>query len=197
MSGEKSTPVSGPAAHINQRLDWAANAALGELPTVAADHHRTGMRHLAAGVSIITTRDGETPVGLTATAVCSVTVDPPRMVVLVNKKVAAADAILACGALCINVLSVGQAHLAKVFAGMVEGVFGPARFAHASWSAGVTGAPVLEGALASFDCRVIKVFDESTHHALLCEVLSAAEPPGGEPLIYVNGAFCRVSPLEA
>jgi len=103
-------------------------------------------------------------------------------VVLVNKKVAAADSILASGSLCINVLSVGQAHLAKVFAGMVEGVF---------------GAAGLEGALATFDCRVVKVFDESTHHALLCEVLDASEPPGGEPLIYVNGAFCRVSPLES
>lgn len=183
--------------NINQRLDWAASEALRHLPTASPDDHRTGMRHLASGVSIITTCDGETKVGLTATAVCSVTVDPPRMVVLVNKKVAAADSILASGSLCINVLSAGQAHLAKVFAGMVEGVFGPARFEHGSWQTRVSGAPVLEGALATFDCRVVKVFDESTHHALLCEVLDASEPPGGEPLIYVNGAFCRVSPLES
>ncbi|MFG1270310.1 flavin reductase family protein [Xanthobacter versatilis] len=183
--------------NINQRLDWASNEALRDLPTVSADDHRSGMRHLASGVSIITSRDGETVVGLTATAVCSVTVDPPRMVVLVNKKVAAADTILASGALCINVLAASQAHLAKVFAGMVEGVFGPARFEHGNWHSRVSGAPVLEGALATFDCRVVKVFDESTHHALLCEVLHASEPPGGEPLIYVNGAFCRVSPLEA
>lgn len=184
-------------SNINQRLDWASNEALRHLPTVDADDHRAGMRHLASGVSIITSRDGGTAVGLTATAVCSVTVDPPRMVVLVNKKVAAAESILASGALCINVLAASQAHLAKVFAGMVEGVFGPARFEHGTWHSRVSGAPVLEGALATFDCRVVKVFDESTHHALLCEVLDASEPAGGEPLIYVNGAFCRISPLEA
>lgn len=184
-------------SNLASGLDWVSSDALRHLPAVSADQHRAGMRHLASGVSIITSRDGETAVGLTATAVCSVTVDPPRMVVLVNKKVAAADPILASGALCINVLSVNQEHLAKVFAGMVEGVFGPARFEHGRWHSRVTGAPVLEGALANFDCRVIKVFDESTHHALLCEVLDASEPPGGEPLIYVNGAFCRISPLEA
>ncbi|MFG1481127.1 flavin reductase family protein [Xanthobacter sp. V4C-4] len=184
-------------SHINQRLDWAANADLNGLPVVSADLHRGGMRHLASGVSVITTRDGETPVGLTATAVCSVTVDPPRMVVLVNKKVAAADAILASGALCINVLAADQEPLARVFAGMVEGVFGPARFEHGQWRTHITGAPALEGALATFDCRVVKVFDESTHHAFLCEVLAAPEPAGGVPLIYVNGAFHRASPLES
>lgn len=183
--------------HINQRLDWTANATLGALPVVHADLHRGGMRHLAAPVSIVTSRDGDIPVGLTATAVCSVTVDPPRMVVLVNKKVAAADPILASGALCINVLTADQEHLARVFAGMVEGVFGPARFEHGGWHAGVTGAPVLDGALATFDCRVVKVFDESTHHAFLCEVLDAPEPAGGDPLIYMNGAFRRISPLES
>ena len=55
--------------NINQRLDWASNEALRDLPTVSADDHRSGMRHLASGVSIITSRDGETVVGLTATAV--------------------------------------------------------------------------------------------------------------------------------
>lgn len=189
--------IAAARGHINQRLDWTSNERLGLLPTARAEDHRLGMRQLAAGVSIITTRCGETPVGLTATAVCSVTVDPPRMVVLVNKKVAAADAILASGALCINVLSAEQAQLARVFAGMVEGVHGPARFDYGRWGTRVTGAPVLEGVLASFDCRVIKVFDESTHHALLCDVLDISEPPGGEPLIYVNGTFCRVSPLES
>lgn len=186
-----------PSPHINQRLDWSSNADLRALPTVSTDLHRGGMRHLAAAVTIITSRADEDPVGLTATAVCSVTVDPPRMVVLVNKKVAAADAILASGALCINVLTADQEHLARVFAGMVEGVFGPARFAHGQWSARLSGAPVLDGALASFDCRVVKVFDESTHHAFLCEVLDASEPPGGDPLIYLDGAFRRLSPREA
>ncbi len=182
---------------INQRLDWACNEALKDLPTVSSDLHRGGMRHFASGVSIITTRDGETPVGLTATAVCSVTVDPPRMVVFINKKVMAADVILNTGALCINQLGADQEHMAKVFAGMVDGVYGPARFEHGTWCTRVTGSPVLKGAIANLDCRVVKVFDESTHYAFLCEVLDASDPPGGDPLIYMNGAFRKLHPPGA
>lgn len=173
---------------INQLLDWAPNSQLAVIPLVSADDHRYGMRNFAVGVSIISTQDEQERAGLTATAVCSVTADPPRLVVFVNKKVAASQAILNSGALCVNVLSSEQELLAKVFAGMLEGVHGEQRFEHGQWRTLTTGAPVLDGALTNFDCRVIKVFDESTHHAFLCEVLATGEH-GGEPLIYMNGAF--------
>lgn len=179
---------------INQLLDWSANPQLAGLPTVSADDHRVGMRNLAAAVTIITARDGDSHLGLTATAVCSVTAEPPRLVVFVNKKVAACEAILNSGALCVNVLSGEQEHEAKVFAGMVEGVYGEARFQHGQWHDLATGVPVLEGALANFDCRVVKVFDESTHHAFLCEVLATRGLQDGEPLLYLNGAFRRLAP---
>jgi flavin reductase (NADH)/flavin reductase len=174
---------------INQLLDWTPNAALAALPTVSSEEHRFGMRHFAVGVSLITGRDGDARAGLTATAVCSVTANPPRLVVFVNKNVVASELILKTGALCVNVLAGEQEHVAKVFAGMVEGVHGDARFDHGQWRQLATGAPALEGALASFDCRVIKVFDESTHNAFLCEVLATSERNDGEALIYLNGAF--------
>jgi len=174
---------------INQVLDWTPNVQLAALPTVSADAHRYGLRHFAVGVTIITARDGEHRAGLTATAVCSVTATPPRLVVFVNKNVVASDIIRSSGALCINVMAGDQEHVAKVFSGMVEGVHGAARFAHGDWHELTTGAPALQGALANFDCRVIKIFDESTHHAFLCEVLATNERADGEALIYLNGAF--------
>lgn len=179
---------------INQLLDWIPNADLAGLPLVSGDDHRVGMRNLAAAVTIITARQGDTHLGLTATAVCSVTAEPPRLVVFVNKKVAACEAIMHSGALCVNVLSAEQEHEAKVFAGMVEGVYGEARFAHGQWHDLASGVPVLDGALANFDCRVVKVFDESTHHAFLCEVLATRGLKDGEPLLYLNGAFRRLAP---
>ena len=178
--------------HINQLLDWQPNARLAAMPTVTADDHRYGMRHFAVGVTIITAGEGADRAGLTATAVCSVTADPPRLVVFVNKNVAASDVVLNSGALCVNVLAGDQEEVAKAFAGMIEGVHGDARFAHGEWHALTTGAPTLDGALANFDCRVIKVFDESTHHAFLCEVLATCERNDGEALIYLNGAFRRI-----
>jgi flavin reductase (NADH)/flavin reductase len=177
---------------INQLLDWTPSVQLAELPVVTAEEHRFGMRHFAVGVTIISSRDGETRAGLTATAVCSVTASPPRLVVFVNKNVAASDVIHKSGAICINVLASDQEDVAKVFSGMQDGVRGEARFDYGQWNTLVTGAPVLDGALANFDCRVIKVFDESTHHAFLCEVLATYERSDGEALIYLNGAFRSV-----
>lgn len=174
---------------INQRMDWTPNQRLAALPTVSAEAHRGGMRHFAAGVSIITARNADARAGLTATAVCSVTADPPRLVVFVNKNVVASDLILRSGALCVNMLAGDQEEIARVFAGMNKEIHGEARFNYGTWIESVTGAPVLDGALTSFDCRVIKVFDESTHHAFLCEVLDTRERGDGESLIYLNGAF--------
>ncbi|WP_374244760.1 flavin reductase family protein [Zoogloea sp.] len=177
---------------INQKLDWQPNARLAALPTVSADDHRYGMRHFAVGVTIITARHGDTRAGLTATAVCSVTADPPRLVVFVNKNVVASDIVLNSGALCVNVLAGDQEEVAKAFAGMVKDVHGDERFRFGGWREMVSGAPTLDGALANFDCRVIKVFDESTHHAFLCEVLATCERNDGEALIYLNGGFRRL-----
>ena len=174
---------------INQILDWTPNIELAAMPTVSSEEHRFGMRHFAVGVTIITAADGQARAGLTATAVCSVTATPPRLVVFVNKNVVASDIIHKSGALCVNVMAGDQEHVAKVFAGMVEGVHGDARFEHGQWRKLATGAPVLEDALTNFDCRVIKVFDESTHHAFLCEVLAMSERNDGAALIYLNGAF--------
>ena len=177
---------------INQLLDWQPNPRLAGLPTVSADDHRYGMRHFAVGVSIITARDGDQQAGLTATAVCSVTADPPRLVVFVNKNVVASEIIRNSGALCVNVLAGEQEEVAKAFAGMVKEVYGDARFQYGQWRELASGAPTLDDALANFDCRVIKVFDESTHHAFLCEVLATRERNDGEALIYLNGAFRRI-----
>lgn len=181
-----------PAQQINQILDWQPNRRLAALPAVSAEKHRWGMRHFAVGVSIITAGDDASRAGLTATAVCSVTADPPRLVVFVNKNVVADELICRTGALCVNVLAGDQEDVAKAFAGMVKDVHGEDRFGYGQWRRMLTGAPILEGALANFDCRVIKLFDESTHHAFLCEVLATSERDDGEALVYLNGAFRRI-----
>lgn len=183
-------------APINQLVAWQPNQDLVDLPHVSGAVHREAMRHLAAAVTIITTRDHAQPIGLTATAVCSVTAEPPRLVVFVNKRTAASPVIVEHGRLCVNVLAGDQEAVARVFAGMVPEVSGPARFAHGTWDTLASGAPALAGALVNIDCRVVKVYDESTHHAYLCEILATRERPaeGGpcEALIYLGGAFHRV-----
>ncbi|MFJ4290716.1 flavin reductase family protein [Cupriavidus sp. NPDC089707] len=176
----------------NERLDWTPNPRLMALPTVSAREHCSGLRSYAAAVTIITARHENLRAGLTATAVVSVTADPPRLAVFVNKNVVAAGIIMRSGALCVNVLSSGQDSVARAFAGMVEGVQGDARFGHGHWTSMVTSSPSLDEALVNFDCRVIRVYDESTHHAFLCEVLATRGGAHGDALVYLNGAFRQI-----
>lgn len=175
--------------NINQVLDWHPNEALSDLALVGEAEHRGGMRHFAAATSIITTRNGLEQAGLTATAICSVTADPPRLVAFVNKNTYAADQILNTGLLCVNTLAGHQAELACIFAGMRKEVSGPERFKYGEWESLITGAPVLTGAKANFDCRVVKVFDESTHFAFLCEVLATRGNENDGALLYMGGKF--------
>lgn len=179
---------------INQKTDWEPNANLATMPTVASKEYCHGMRHFAAGVTIITSRHEQKQAGLTATALCSVTADPPRLVVFVNKDVATSQVIIDSGALCVNILASDQEDIAKAFACMIEGVHGEDRFKYGDWDKLLTGSPVLKNASACFDCRVIKIYDESTHNAFLCEVLATSkQDDNASALIYFNSGFQHIS----
>ncbi|WP_298281532.1 flavin reductase family protein [Acidocella sp.] len=180
------------STEINQLIDWQPNPALSGLDLVSPEAHRFGMRHFAAGVTILATGDNQERAGLTATAVVSVTADPPRLVAFVNKNVAAAELILRLGNLSVNVLADDQEDIARAFAGMMKDVHGPARFGFGDWGTAASGAPVLVNALTTFDTRVIKLYDESTHYAALCEVLATRERVEAKPLLYFNGGFHRL-----
>lgn len=150
------------------------------------------MRLLASGCAVIAARSGAQRAGLTATAVCSVTADPPQIIVCVNRKVRAHSLIAESTALSVNVLSQSQELVAKRFAGLVEGVFAEERFVGADWGEGVTGSPILKDALFSLDCRVIEIIPASTHSIFLCEVADAHFADAA-PLVYFNGRFAVVA----
>jgi len=81
---------------------------------------------------------------------------------------------------------------------MVKDVRGEARFLEGDWMAGKLGAPILSGALASFDCRVVEVVPASTHTIFICEVVDVASREGGTPLIFFNRNFATLGdPVSA
>lgn len=161
---------------------------------ITSERFLAGMRQFAAGCAVIASQDEGARAGLTATAVCSVTADPPRLLVCVNRKVRAHEMIGASGSLSVNMLSKHQQDVAKRFAGMVEGVTGEDRFSGADWGTGVTGAPMLKDALFSFDCRVVESIPASTHSIFLCEVVDAiVAESGDDPLVYHGGRFATLA----
>lgn len=169
---------------------------------VEAGEFKSGMRRLAGAVCILTMKKDGVRAGLTATAVMSVSAEPPRLVVCVNRSVFAHELLEPGGALCVNVLGAGHLEDAKRFAGMVEGVSGNARFAGSDWRDVEDGAPSLADALTAFQCRVIELMPAGSHTLVLCEVVGVRlfggkdEPaPAPQPLVYFDGRFASLGEL--
>lgn len=157
--------------------------------SVDAPTFRKAMRHLAASVTLITTRHLKVRGGLTATAVCSVSADPAQMLVCVNGSASAHDPIGSSGVFCVNILAPHHRKIAERFAGM-DGVEGDARFdGMGDWSTLTTGAPVLKGCSASFDCRTINAVTAGTHTIFIGEIVDLALDPKAHPLLYCDGSF--------
>jgi flavin reductase len=152
---------------------------------------RLGMRRLAAGVSVVTTLEDGVPRGFVATAVTSVCAEPtPCLLVCVNRSVSSHDALHRSGILCVNVLAEGDATLAARFASSNDR---ERRFEGCAWESLMTGAPALEGALASFDCEIKHEMPVHSHTVFIAEV-KAVRLSENElaPLIYVDGRYERL-----
>jgi flavin reductase (DIM6/NTAB) family NADH-FMN oxidoreductase RutF len=158
---------------------------------IDADAFRLGMRQLAAGVSIVTTRYGKGRAGMTATAVCSVSAEPPQLLVCVHQDSETYGAIRESGVLCVNLLDQRHEDLARCFAGMT-GKQGEERFAEGSWTEMQTGAPKLADALAAFDCQIRDVLHSGSHCIFVARVVEVSARPGGEPLLYMDGQFAGI-----
>jgi len=151
---------------------------------------RTAMRGLASGVSLVTTRDlSGASHGMAATAVMSVSAEPPRLLVCVNKTASMHDPLAACGVFAVNFLTVAQADLVRLFSSAETRHL---RFAAGLWTALDTGAPVLDGAVAVLDCRVVQQIQAETHTMFLGDVVatrSTADPLA--PLLHFHGRLGR------
>lgn len=172
----------------------------GEAPVKAIDmrisesiddaEFKTVMRQVVSSVAIITARSGRVRNGLTATAVCSVSVEPPTMLVCVNRRATAEGLIAESGAFAINVLTEEQHQIARLFSTSKLGA--DERFAEGKWVSLATGAPVLDGAVASFDCRVEERILSGTHHIYIGRVVAAASLDQ-HALLYRDGVFRRLA----
>ncbi len=150
--------------------------------------YRAGMRKLAGAVSLLTVGNGDSRTGLTATSVTSLSVDPPTLIVCVNRGASARAELARTRAFAINVLRPHHQDLAERFAGR-GGLEGPARYAGAEWTQLVTGAPVLTDALAVFDCDIEESLERHSHLILLGRVRAVRITEDASPLLYWAGAF--------
>jgi flavin reductase (DIM6/NTAB) family NADH-FMN oxidoreductase RutF len=150
---------------------------------------KDAMRHLACGVSIITAGVDENRTGLTVTTAHSLSVEPPIMIITVNRKSSGYNAIRDGGNFCVNVLADHQRHLAERFSG-VGGVKGKDRYQGASWSVLSTGVWALDDAIANVDCKVQEVIDRYSHGIFLGQVREVRlGNVDGSQLVYHRNAY--------
>jgi flavin reductase (DIM6/NTAB) family NADH-FMN oxidoreductase RutF len=160
-----------------------------------ADLFKAGMRRLASGVALITTAVNGERAGLVATAVSSVSADPPTLLICINQSASAHKAISTSGVVCVNLLSTADQDLVDAFCRPSRR---SERFMSGDWRTLDTGAPMLTSSLAAFSCRVCKEFDHGSHTIFLCHVLDVynAEPPF-DPLVYLNQAYRKIEACPA
>ncbi|MDQ0252810.1 flavin reductase (DIM6/NTAB) family NADH-FMN oxidoreductase RutF [Evansella vedderi] len=150
---------------------------------VDSEKFRNVIGNFASGVSIITVRNNETNYGITASAVSSVSLDPPMLLVCVNKKTGTCNAISEKGSFTVNILLENQGELALQFAKVNTEKFNGVDFAF-----GELGNPVLKDQLAVLECRVVEEVTGGTHSIFLAEVHNASAVEG-DPLVYFKGQF--------
>ena len=158
---------------------------------VSGSDFKEGMRHLAASVTVITVAHNGKKDGLTATATCAVSAEPPQLLVCVNKEAGAHDLIQEEGVFGVNVLARDQEDIAKRFAG-IDGADRIDRYSLGVWTKIATGAPILEGALASFDCQVAESMTVGTHSIFIGRIVGI-KFRAGPPLIYGDAQFTGLS----
>ncbi|MCP3733493.1 flavin reductase family protein [Sphingomonas sp. RP10(2022)] len=153
-----------------------------DLPAV----YRAAMRRLAASVAIVVARGDDGPVGMAATSITSLTVDPPAVLVCVNRATSLHAVLVPTAPLSVNLLSRDQQAVSAAFGG---GVPRGERFATGDWRDGANGLPALEGAQAHLCCVIDAMLAYGTHSIVIARVLAAEI--GGEvaPLIYQDGRY--------
>ena len=152
---------------------------------------KSAMRGLAGGVSVITVGRGRDITGMTVTSVSSLSVDPPTLIVSVNRSSSSWPLLKRYGAFGVNILGAEQRDIAERFAGK-DGVTGAARFDGATWTADVTGTPLLVDALAAIDCEVEETIERHSHAIVIGRVRAIRACPDQDALAYFDGRYAAV-----
>jgi len=155
---------------------------------------KRAMSQFASGVTVVTTLHGKTPIGITASSFTSLSLDPPLVLVSLNKKLFTHNVIAESGFFAVNVLSARQLKLGMRFAGMAPET--KDRFFGLDVHTAVTGSPLLPESLAWVDCTVWATYDGGDHTIFVGEVKDLSVSDYDMPLLYHNRLWRRSEALE-
>ena len=162
---------------------------------VTASDFRNAMRQLTGGVSVITAGKGRDISGMTVTSVSSLSVDPPSLIVSLNRESSSWPLVKRYGFFGVNILTSDQIDIAERFTGK-GGLKGADRFAGAQWTTRASGVPLLAGALAAIDCEVEDIVERHSHAIVIGRVLDVAVSARTAALAYWQGRYVAIDQDE-
>ena len=166
------------------------------LAPVAPDTFRTVMGHFVTGITVVTTLQDGQPRGITVNALTSVSLEPPLVVVALDRRRFITPSVHETGRYAVNVLSEVQQALSDCFAGAAVTPDRDA-FCGAAWTPGPTGLPLIDGAIATLECSVTRVFQAGDHELFVARVDSVGNAePHPMPLLYYRRQYLRIQRAE-
>lgn len=156
--------------------------------TISQDDFRSALSRFASGVTVVTTKDDKGKFhGITVSAFCSVSLEPPLVLICIEKTTVSHDALTGSGVFAVNVLAETQAAIAEHFASPSAD-----KFDSIEYTGGSAGLPVLAGVAAVLECSVVKICDGGDHSIFVGGVDRAAVSEA-LPLLYFRGEYARLS----
>ncbi len=155
---------------------------------------RATMRQWATGVTVVTTVAEGEYAGMTVSSFTSVSLEPPTVLVCLNKQSYCHAVVERSGVYAVSMLGQGQDWLSNRFAGLDPSVTD--RFADLDFSTAVTGSPLLPDAIAWLDCQVVSTHETTTHTIFIAEVVYAHVDPEKQPLVYHNRSYHVLTSVE-
>ncbi|WP_109807665.1 flavin reductase family protein [Sphingosinithalassobacter portus] len=157
-------------------------------PMTVAEQLRMGLRRLGKAVVVITCWHEGRRWAMTATAVSELSMDPPSLLVCVNRTASLHGPLSEGANFCVNILHADQLSVSNACAGKMKG---EERFREGQWEASDCGTPYLRDAQAHFLCEYRSHFDYGTHAIVIGEVKHVGWTGDVDPLIYVDGGYAR------
>lgn len=152
-----------------------------------AEALRDGLRSLAKAVAVITCQHNGQRYAMTATAISELSMDPPSMLICVNKSASLYEPLSEGADFCINILRAEQADISSLCSGKTKG---ESRFAVGAWLRSPLGPPYLQDAQANIFCRnVSKNVEHGTHNIFIGEVVEVHRREMTNPLVYMDGRY--------
>ena len=146
--------------------------------------YRRTCAQFVTGITVVTTLDSDGhPHGMTVNSFSSVSLDPPLVLVSIDLKNAILGHFISSSWFAINILAEHQEDLSRRFSSASEN-----RFLDLTWSAGLSGTPLLDGVLAHLECSVVRTFEVGDHTVLIGEVRRAGYTEG-KPLVFFDSAY--------